>query len=263
MFKKVFIASIVIAVLCTMAFSIDTAPKEERFQDAPVNTYDTYEPIVVLELFTSQGCSSCPAADVLLDKVKQENPETVFALSYHVDYWNYIGWEDPFSNASYSQKQNAYNVKFGYRSNYTPEVVVNGKEHFVGSDASKMQQTIDFYVKSKTANHIEIDNGKVDGSILNFDYKVAGDLDKRSIRTVLVLNERTTNVKRGENRNRTIKNSNIVIAEKTTVLKESEGALSMTVPDIVKPGEKLFLMVFIENAEKDITAAAKWGFKGQ
>jgi len=57
---------------------------------------------VVLELFTSQGCSSCPSADVLLDKVKKEFPETVFALSYHVDYWDYIGWEDPFAKSIYT-----------------------------------------------------------------------------------------------------------------------------------------------------------------
>jgi len=90
---------------------------------------ETYKPVVVLELFTSQGCSSCPKADELLSEVRDgaanENVD-VIVLSYHVDYWNYIGWKDPYSKKAYSNKQRAYSGKFNSSSIYTPQIVVNG-----------------------------------------------------------------------------------------------------------------------------------------
>ena len=99
----------------------------------PIKLED-FKPIVVLELFTSQGCSSCPPADALLNEVKYKySNNQVIALSYHVDYWNYIGWKDPFSKKEFSDKQRAYSSKFYSNSIYTPQIVVNGKEHFVGS----------------------------------------------------------------------------------------------------------------------------------
>mgnify|MGYP003582413840 CR=1 FL=1 len=89
---------------------------------------------VVLELFTSEGCSSCPPADELLAKVqRQAGNQPVYVLSYHVDYWDHQGWRDVFSNADYSKRQYDYATKLGTRI-YTPQVVVNGKTEFVGSD---------------------------------------------------------------------------------------------------------------------------------
>ena len=107
-----------------------------------------HDAVVVLELFTSQGCSSCPSADVLLEKVSNEFAnKNVYTLSYHVDYWNYIGWTDPFSKKEFTQKQRDYAQKFRDNQIYTPAVVVNGKEHFVGSDRSKMYAKIQSVIK--------------------------------------------------------------------------------------------------------------------
>ena len=113
------------------------------------------ESVVVLELFTSQGCSSCPSADVLLDKVRNEyKSENVFTLSYHVDYWDYIGWKDPFSQKQFTEKQRSYAQKFNDNRIYTPAVVVNGKEHFVGSNRSKMYAKIKEYQQKKIKHDI-------------------------------------------------------------------------------------------------------------
>ena len=120
-----------------------------------------FEPIVVLELFTSQGCSSCPSADKLLNEVRKEyNEENVFALSYHVSYWNYIGWKDPFSKEEYTEKQHAYAAKFRSRSVYTPQLVVNGKEHFVGSDQYKLYSRLKSYSKTSVPNQVVLKNVK-------------------------------------------------------------------------------------------------------
>jgi hypothetical protein len=97
---------------------------------------------VLIELFTSEGCSSCPPADRLLEKLAAENNDKVYVLSFHVDYWNYIGWKDPFSQARFSQRQRNYARQFSLESIYTPQMVVNGVAEFVGSDEQKLRAAI-------------------------------------------------------------------------------------------------------------------------
>ena len=216
-----------------------------------------YAPIVVLELFTSQGCSSCPPADKLLDRVKREFPKDVYALSYHVDYWNYIGWEDPFGKSGYSKKQGEYNRKFRNRSNYTPQLVVNGKEHFVGSNSSKLYASINTYGTIAPANKIQLNNVQHTSSEIKFDYTLSGNLKGRQIRIVLVLDERTTQVKRGENRNRSLKNSNIVVAEKYIMLPQGKGSAYIPIPSIVSAKDKITVMALVETENLDIVGATK------
>jgi hypothetical protein len=92
---------------------------------------------VLVELFTSEGCSDCPPADALLeklDRLESINNVAVIALSEHVDYWNDIGWKDPYSSREYSLRQGAYGRQFGLGSVYTPQMVVDGRAQFVGSN---------------------------------------------------------------------------------------------------------------------------------
>ncbi len=258
MLKKSIITTVLLVSLGFMAFSVINDEAENNTVSTSVEAEEgTYEPIVVLELFTSQGCSSCPSADALLNKVKKQGKQNVFALSYHVDYWNYIGWEDPFSKSIYAKKQRAYNIKFKNRSNYTPQLVVNGKEHFVGSSSSKMSQNIAKYEQRKTSNKVTVDGVKSANGEVKFSYNIQGNLNDKLLRVVLVLDERTTQVKRGENRNRTITNSNIVVAEDFVTVTESKGATSIKIPSQVRTNEKIRLMVFVENDDYDITGATK------
>src|ERR1700716_561296 len=128
--------AVVLAGIC-QASSIQTTPADSNRTPERVP--------VVLELFTSEGCSSCPPADALLARVAEQQPvggADVIALEEHVDYWDHQGWVDPFSSAQWTQRQRDYALRFSDHGVYTPQLVVNGRSGFVGSRAAETYRAI-------------------------------------------------------------------------------------------------------------------------
>lgn len=153
--RKLFTLALVVAVLAVFVVAInalngrnkrelDAAKKTEASSATPVSNNDKRAPVVV-ELFTSEGCSSCPPADELLSLLGETQPVAgaeVIALAQHVDYWNDLGWADPFSAHEFSERQGEYVEVFGNEGVYTPQMVVDGRAEFPGSNNSKAFETI-------------------------------------------------------------------------------------------------------------------------
>jgi hypothetical protein len=164
---------------------------------------------VVLELFTSEGCSSCPPADQLLQQMAKEDSNLV-PLSFHVDYWDRLGWKDPFSNHLYTERQEDYARHFKLESTYTPELVVNGETEMVGSNRKNAEIAIRNAEAAKITiivdlNKIKQEKGKIECSVL-----VTGSVTDQDLIVALVQKTATEKVKAGENKGATLSHINIV-----------------------------------------------------
>ena len=138
--------SILPSLVFALAVALAAIGQAGSTQTAPATANRAAERVpVVLELFTSEGCSSCPPADALLARIAEQQPVAgadVIALEEHVDYWDHQGWVDPFSSAQWTQRQRDYALRFPDHGVYTPELVVNGRSGFVGSRAGETYRAI-------------------------------------------------------------------------------------------------------------------------
>ena len=112
----------------------------------PATAGEAKKPAGVVELFTSQGCSSCPPADAILEDLAKKGD--VIALAYHVDYWDYLGWQDTLASPDNTARQYEYAKSFGARSVYTPQAVINGRTHVNGSSRAEIASTLGQFAKS-------------------------------------------------------------------------------------------------------------------
>ena len=164
------------------------------------------QPRAVLELFTSQGCSSCPPADKLLGELAQR--KDVLALSLPVDYWDYLGWKDTLANHDFSERQKEYATARGDGEVFTPQVVINGAGRFVGSDRAAIEAAL---THSANALPVAIDlASKPDATTVTIGAAVAGTPTKGTIWLVMYERAVTVPIVRGENGGKTVTYANVV-----------------------------------------------------
>ncbi|MDR9393040.1 DUF1223 domain-containing protein [Roseovarius sp. SYSU LYC5161] len=161
---------------------------------------------VVVELFTSQGCSSCPPADAYLRDLAAR--EDVVALAFHVDYWDYIGWKDSFGDAAHTARQRAYARAAGRRMVYTPQMIVNGAADAVGNRAAEVDALIDAAADQPRGVTLDLTRR---GDRVKVVARANGDVSvPLSVRLMRYRPEATVRIDRGENAGRTLDYVNIV-----------------------------------------------------
>ncbi len=211
-FRLLLAGLVAICVLTTMfsfrfihAESVPQGPSHDGTPRSPV----------LVELFTSEGCSSCPPADALLerlDRSRQVSGADLIVLSEHVDYWNDIGWKDPYSSHEYSERQSAYAAQFGLGSIYTPQMIVDGRFEFVGSDEQSAKEAIQNATKvMKTPVSISSSLSDEKMAVFHIETGPTGPLPSSStaesagIFVAIADDSHESHVSRGENAGRTLK----------------------------------------------------------
>lgn len=188
-----------VASACTSAPLATTSERDEILA-APVG-----EGAIVVELFTSQGCSSCPPADRLLTAIAAgASDRPVIALAFHVDYWNDLGWRDPFSSSTATERQEMYARALG-RGLFTPQVVVNGRAHVVGSRRGEVERAL---AAAKPVPSMSA-NASIAGDVLRI--RADAPTGTRAMAAVFE-DDLETEVRFGENRGEHLRNDRVVRA---------------------------------------------------
>ncbi|KAA2240895.1 DUF1223 domain-containing protein [Chitinophaga agrisoli] len=213
----------------------------------------------VVELFTSEGCSSCPPADELVAQISREtNNQPVYILAYHVDYWNRLGWKDVFSSADYSSRQDQYAGWLHLKSVYTPQIVVNGREELIGSQEQVLRKAISTSLDRQSDVQLRVAPMQVDKGQLHLQYTVSPAGGQTNLLVAVVQKAAQTQVRRGENSGRTLSHVQVVRKLSSYALDGKDtGAATIQLPAGI-PVADLEIISFLQTpANGGIIAATK------
>lgn len=206
-YKTILITMVIMMFLVLSSFTM-----KELFQNQ--QDKKVRNGFVVLELFTSQGCSSCPPADEVLAKYAMQNNSLIIPLAFHVDYWNYIGWKDPFSKAQFTERQRNYASQLKAQGNYTPQIVINGKHELVGSYKNEIQELVNKELAVPSQFNVRIKKATISNNELKVEYD-ADSNPNTVVNLAMVKKKEFTSIKRGENSGLKQTSYNIVFDFKT------------------------------------------------
>ncbi len=211
---------------------------------------------VIVELFTSQGCSSCPAANKTLTEIlkkAESGRQPVFGLSFHVDYWNYIGWKDPYSQKAFTERQKDYSAKLGLDGIYTPQMIVNGQHEFVGSNKYQIENSIQEGLKKTERYKIEISLRSVSTEILNVSYQLDKDPGNETLSVALVQKSLENAVTKGENKGKKLHHDNVVLFFRAIPL-ERKSEVDIRMPE--SGAQHLSVILYVQDTQYHVIAAA-------
>ncbi|HEY9048470.1 MAG TPA: DUF1223 domain-containing protein [Ohtaekwangia sp.] len=201
---RIFAAAAGICIVLIAAISI----REEKTEDVTITTGNPG--FALLELFTSEGCSSCPPADKLLEEIRENfQNQPVYILAFHVDYWNHLGWKDQFSKAEFTQRQRQYSRWLGVGSLYTPQLVINGSKEFVGSDRKAVLEEVTANLTTAKSNTLTL-HCTIEGNKALVTYEGVARDERSELVLALVQKAAQSNVKAGENSGRKLSHVQIV-----------------------------------------------------
>jgi len=250
-----------LVALFTLSFYGFRNPETDK---SPIPTRNGNSGFALVELFTSEGCSSCPAAEEVFERYQKEiKDQPIYLLAFHVDYWNRLGWKDSFSDKAYSERQNQYASWLNLNTIYTPQAIVNGRTEFVGSDESKLKKSIQLALMKTTGNSLRLELGKVEPNSINIRYHATGTNNHISLVLALVQKHAVVSVKRGENEGRTLSHIQLVRSIKTIHPSgnENEGEKLDRPKDL--QAKDMEVIGFLQNdSNGEVLAAAKVSVSG-
>lgn len=192
---------------------------------------DISRPVGVIELFTSQGCNSCPPADELLGELARRGD--IVALAYHVDYWDYLGWQDTFGSPENTARQRDYAKALGVNSVYTPQAIVNGRRQVNGADAEAVMVAL----RSRDELPVEIKVSRHGESVTIETGEAAGQVTEANVMLVYFDPPTRVRIGRGENGGRTVAYWNAVTGMQAAGVWHGEAArFEMPLSEIIKNG---------------------------
>jgi hypothetical protein len=210
-------------------------------------------PVVLVELFTSEGCSSCPPADALLREINDTHTSSgqlIVGISEHVTYWNSLGWTDPFSSSLFTDRQNAYGNAFGLDSVYTPQIVVNGAEQIVGSDRDGLARIFKKELDIPTRVTLHILSAKIVGNavLVKFSTTMQMANTRGDIIAVLADDVDRSSVARGENSGRNLAHVAVArsLARVSPLKPTGEQEIRLPLPPSFRDTEKHHLILFAQ-----------------
>ncbi len=208
---------------------------------------------VLVELFTSEGCSDCPPADRILEELDRKQPipgAQAIVLSEHVTYWNHLGWRDPFSLEEVDQRQKDYGDRFNLDSIYTPQAVIDGSVQLVGNNGAGMAKAIGHAAAATGKRPLEIADARLEKNAVTFTVRGAADPSLR-VFAVVAADANPHQVQRGENAGRTLHHVAVAHSFKEFSASALDGRI-LRVPATEFPGEpgKAPLRVVVFLAEK-------------
>jgi len=243
--KRFLPPTLLVFLVCISLLGLATA---ERKTTAPPSG------IALVELFTSEGCSSCPPADEALAAAAKTYTGHAYMLCYHVDYWDRLGWKDRFSNAAWTDRQSRYATLFNLTSIYTPQAIVNGKAQFTGSDRGRLDATIQNELKLPAAPAPELDAKAGAANNIVVSCKTAASPGKL-LNVALVQRSADTQVKRGENEGKQLHHINIVRDLKT--MPAGAASVSFRLPAGLAAADCLIIAFIQDKQTLAITSAAE------
>lgn len=171
------------------------------------NAVDITTPKTVVELFTSQGCYSCPPADAALTELIKD--KDYLGLAFHVDYWDYIGWKDTFGDPEFTKRQRSYSKAMNERQIYTPQAVINGRSHMNGAYSDEIKSTAHNYIQTGKSLTVPINVVENNGR-LNVSIKPQATYKDATLYAIYFKPIEMVDIKRGENAGKKITYTNIV-----------------------------------------------------
>ena len=186
--------------------------------------------VAVVELFTSEGCSSCPPADVVLSELARSADRRIYPLAFHVDYWDSLGWPDRFASHENTSRQGAYERAFGLRGLYTPQMIVGGTEQFTGSDRDRADAAIGRVLAHRGSLRLSVRVRATWADAVTVDYEAPGAPAGSVLSVAVVERSVSTSVRAGENAGRTLRHANVVRAFVGATLSAPTGSVVVHPP---------------------------------